>query len=430
MPADNAGSLRCAAFNEKTVMKKERKYLLLLLAAFVSALLILGLFNAIIDPHRFFNLVTIKGVNEYKTYVTKMRLRKPVHIYQRKPTILIMGSSRAGEGLHCEDLTAKLDDCYNSALRGITTYEQFRLLEHVITVATAADKPLEQVVLKLSYATFSETDLTKEGFEEALAAHEDDHIGFALRKAVLEKYFYALFSWEAFTDSRMTMKYQDKPYAWRATGVWNFEKDGSWKTYLLPKYQNDPELTHTNRSKQWISSVKSMQGQFATMKKQIDQHTDLEPNYQNFNRLLDLAYRHHVPMDILLPPEHAEYLLLMNEAGIWQDMEAWKRRVILLNELTAARYHATPYPIRDFGGFNEYSTEVPWDKLPVGQSMLWYEDIVHFQGTLGAKMLAAVRENQSQGDWFETVNSNNIERHLEKIRHDRDVYKMNQAKLH
>ena len=405
------------------LMKKERKYLLLLSAVLVSLVLALGLFNALIDPHRFFHLASIKGLNEYKTYVTKMRLRKPVHIYQRQPTILLMGSSRAGGGLHCEDYTTKVDECYNSALRGITTYEQYRLLEHAMAVADAAGKPLQQVVLKLSYATFTETDLTKEGFEEDLAAHENTGVNFAVRKAVLDKYLYALFSWEALNDSYMTIAYQDKPYAWRATGVWNFEADGSWKTYTLPKYINDPALTHTNRSKQWVSSASAMRGQFAYLKKQMDGHVNFEHNYENFARLLDLAYRHHIPMKMLFPAEHVDYLLLMDETGVWPYMEAWKRRVIAMNEQIAAQYHVAPYPIWDFGGINVYSTETSWEKLPVGQSMLWYEDIVHFQGELGAKMLAAIRDQQTQGDWFETVDSKNIDSHLEKIRHDKDAYK-------
>jgi hypothetical protein len=425
MPADNAGSLKLLA-----IMKKERLYLLSLSAIFISGLLLLGLFNAIIDPHRFFNLVSIKGINEYKTYVTKMRLRKPVHIYQRKPTILIMGSSRAGGGFHCQDYTSAVSECYNSALRGITTYEQYRLLEHAVNVDETAGKKVQQVILKLSFATFTETDLTKEGFEEDLATHENQGISFAFRKALLEKYFYALFSWEAITDSRMTIEYQNKPYAWRATGVWNFEEDGSWKTYILPEYQNNPELTHNNRSKQWTSSVHAMTGQFAAMKNQVDEHVNFEQNYRNFSHLLELAYRHHLPMKMLFPSEHADYLLLMDAAGMWPYMEEWKRRVILMNEEIAARYHTAPYPIWDFGGFNKYSTETPWDRLPVGQSMLWYEDIVHFQGELGAKMLVAIRDGQTQGNWFETVDSSNIERHLEKIRQDKDAYKIKTAKSH
>jgi hypothetical protein len=57
--------------------------------------------------------------------------------------------------------------------------------------------------------------------------------------------------------------------------------------------------------------------------------------------------------------------------------------------------------------------------------MQWFEDIVHFQGSLGALMLAAVRDHQVQGDWYEVVDSNNIEKHLDAMRRDKDTYKKN-----
>jgi hypothetical protein len=366
--------------------------------------------------------VSIEGVNQYKPYVTKMRLRKPIHIFQRKPTILIMGSSRAGGGLHCEDFTQKVDACYNSALRGITTYEQYRLLEHAITVADSAHKKIERVVLKISYATFTETSLTKEGFEENLAAHEDEGVNFTLRKAMLEKYLYALFSWEALSDSRITYSFQDKPYGWRATDIWSFEQDGSWRTYPTKSFKSGPELVHSNQSKKWGSSMNAIVGPFTQLKNQIDNHVDFELSYQNFSKLLDLAYRHHIPMDIMLSPEHAFYLKLLDETGLWPHTEDWKRRVVSINEQIAATHNTKPYKIWDFGGYNEYSTEASWDEIPVGQKMQWYEDIVHFQPRLGALILAAIRDNETKGAWFEVINHENIEKHLTKIRNDKDAY--------
>lgn len=78
----------------------QRKYLLWLLALLLLGVGVLASFNALMDPHRFFNAPLIPGVNVYKTFTSHMRIRKPIHIYQRAPTTLIMGSSRAGEGLH------------------------------------------------------------------------------------------------------------------------------------------------------------------------------------------------------------------------------------------------------------------------------------------------------------------------------------------
>src|SRR5690606_20524678 len=113
----------------------ERKYLWCLWVLLLLGLVLLAGFNWLMDPHRFFNSPNIPGVNVYKTFTSHMRIRKPIHIYQRAPTTLIMGSSRAGEGFHCEYLPGPFAECYNAAIRGITTYEQWRILEHAVVSA-------------------------------------------------------------------------------------------------------------------------------------------------------------------------------------------------------------------------------------------------------------------------------------------------------
>lgn len=382
----------------------------------------MGVFNLVVDPHRFFNIVHVEGFNAKKPYVTKIRLRKPVHIYQRAPTILIMGSSRAGEGLHCADFTTRLDDCYNSALRGITTYEQKRVLEHAIVSARHAGKRVERIVLKLSYATFTETDLTKEGFEDELFAHEATGVDFVLRKAMLDKYLYALFSWEAISDSRYTLYYQNRPSGWFSVGVWSLEPDGSWHTYPLDRAKTDPEWYRKQRMNQWGSAANGMNKGFSQLKQQIDAHTDFEQNFVYLEQVFDLAYRHNIEMDIILPTEHVSYLQLLDQHGLWSAAEDYKRRIVAINEKLALRYHRPVYRVWDFGGINRYSTEKHWDALPVGEVMHNYVDIVHFSSELGALMLGAIRDNQTEGDWYALVDGKTIEAHLQRLRRDMDAW--------
>lgn len=403
-------------------MKNERHYLLLLGVFLLTGVTSFGAFNFIVDPHRFFNVVNIEGFNAKKPYVTKIRLRKPLHIFSKAPTTLIMGSSRAGEGLHCKDFTTKLDECYNTALRGITTYEQKRVLEHAIVSAEYAGKQVERVVLKLSYATFTETDLTKEGFEDDLFAKEASGVDFALLKALLDKYLYALFSWEALSDSRYTLYYQDKPSGWFSVGIWSLEPDGSWHTYPLERAKQEPAWYRTQRMNQWGSAESAMRKGFSQLKHQIDTGVDLEQNYVYLEQLLDLAYRHNIQMDILLPTEHVSYLQLLDSYGLWPYAENYKRRIIEINERLASRYSKPAYRVWDFGGINRFSTEKHWDELPAGAVMSNYVDIVHFSSELGAQMLGVIRDGKTQGDWYEVVDGKNIDEHLERLRHEKDSY--------
>lgn len=408
-------------------MNPERRYLLLLGFFLLAGVMAVGAINLVVDPHRFFNLVSIEGFNAKKPYVTKIRLRKPVHIHARAPSILIMGSSRAGEGLHCQDFTARLDECYNSALRGITTYEQKRVLEHAIVSAQRAGKRVERIVLKLSYATFTETDLTKEGFEDDLFAHEATGADFVLRKAILDKYLYALFSWEALSDSRYTLHYQEKPSGWFSVGVWSLEPDGSWHTYPLERAKADPAWYRKQRMNQWGGAANAMNKGFGQLKKQIDAQTSFEQNFVYLEQLFDLAYRHDIDMDILLPTEHVSYLQLLDEHGLWPYAEDYKRRIVAINEKLATQYQKPAYRVWDFGGVNRYSTEKHWGDLPSGDVMHNYVDIVHFSSALGALMLEVIRDNKMNGDWYELVNSNNIESHLHRLRREMDAWLKNGA---
>lgn len=403
-------------------LSKERKYLWCLLALLLLSVVSLAGFNWLMDPHRFFDSPKIPGVNVYKTFTSHMRIRKPIHIYQRAPTTLIMGSSRAGEGLHCEYLPVTFAECYNAAIRGITPYEQWRILEHATVSAREANKNIDRVVLNLGFATFTETDISNEGFEDALFARLPEGFTFTFYKAVLDKLLYALFSREAFEASRNTLFFQDKVQGWFSIGVLSLEQDGSWRTHPLPRASTDAEWVHYKNLKMWGSAANAIEKGYADLEREMNQPGRFEKNYQYFEQLMDVAYREKIPLDILLSPAHVEYMRTLDRHGLWSYEEQWKRRVVEINERLAAQYKVPAYRVWDFEAFNEYTMEPTWETLPLGKTMQWYKDVVHFSEALGAKMLAVVAQEQTEGDWYRLVNSQNLEMHLQTLRASKDNY--------
>lgn len=401
---------------------KQRKYLWCLLALLLLPVVSLAGFNWLMDPHRFFGSPNIPGVNVYKTFTSHMRIRKPIHIYQRAPTTLIMGSSRAGEGLHCEYLPGPFAECYNAAIRGITPYEQLRILEHAVVSAREAHKKIERVVLNLGFATFTETDISNEGFEESLYARWPAGFTFALHKAVLDKLLYALFSREAFAASRNTLFFQDKVQGWFSIGVLSFEPDGSWRTHPLARASTDPEWVHNKNAKMWGSAANAIERGYAGLKGEIDQAERFEKNYQSFEQLMEIAYRENLALDIMLSPAHVEYMRTLDRYGLWPHEEQWKRRIVEINERLAAKYKVPAYRIWDFEAFNDYAKEATWDELPIGKTMRWYKDVVHFSEELGTKMLAVIVQQQTDGDWYRLINSDNLEKHLQTLRGEKEAY--------
>lgn len=416
-PVNNAASPE-----EPKAVSTERKYLLWLGTLLLAGVLSLGAFNWLMDPHRFFDSPDIPGVNVYKTFTSHMRIRKPIHIYQRAPTTLIMGSSRAGEGLHCEYLPGPFAECYNAAIRGITPYEQWRMLEHAVVAAREAGKPIQRVVLNLGFATFTETGLSNEGFEEALFARLPEGTTFTLHKAVLDKLLYALFSREAFEASRNTLLFQDRVQGWFSIGVLSLEKDGSWRTHPLPRASTDAEWVHNKNAKMWGSAANAIENGYGELERQIQQPGRFEKNYQSFEHLLEVAYQEKLFVQIMLSPAHVEYMHALDRHGLWPYEEQWKRRVVEINERLARKYHMQAYRIWDFEAFNEYAKEPSWNALAVGQTMQWYKDVVHFSEALGAKMLDVLVREQLDGNWYSVVNGDNLEAHLQQLRAEKDAY--------
>jgi hypothetical protein len=351
-----------------------------------------------------------------------MRIRKPIHIYQRAPSTLIMGSSRAGEGLHCEYLPGPFEECYNAAIRGITPYEQWRILEHAVVSAREADKKIERVILNLGFATFTETSLSNEGFEEALFARLPEGFTFALHKAVLDKLLYALFSREAFSASRNTLHFQDRVQGWFSIGILSLEPDGSWRTHPLPRASTDAEWVHKKNLNMWGSAANAIESGYRKLKREVERPGRFEQNYDYFERLMTVAYQEKIPLDILLSPAHVEYMRTLDRHGLWPHEEQWKRRVIEINERLAAQYQVPAYRVWDFEAFNDYAKEPVWDDLPIGKTMRWYKDVVHFSEELGTKMLEVIIQQQTEGGWYRVIDSNNLENHLQNLRAEKEAY--------
>jgi hypothetical protein len=373
----------------------------------------LASFNFIVDPYSFFNLASIEGVNQYKTYGRKIRLRKPIHVYLRKPSVVILGSSRGGRGLQCKDLVIdgkQESDCYNASIRGITPYESYRMLEHSIGVGQ-----VEHLVLQLSYGTFLERKSYKDSFFEENFTTPEQGISLELWQNLLNRLLYALFSSEAINDSLHTIKFQDKPYGWFSTSIWSFEKDGSWTTYPIQLAIDDPAWAASKEQKGWGLASNAMMKNFKKFRKKIDKDPEhFDYNYHFLREQLRLAHQHGIETNLMVPPSHIEYLDIVYRAGLWQHYQQWKRNLVKLNREVAQEFGKAPFPLWDFSGFNQYTMEPSWEDLKAGEQMRWYVDVVHFNEKIGHKLLSAISNKEYSSSWYTLLEQDNIESHIHK----------------
>jgi hypothetical protein len=94
----------------------------------------------------------------------------------------------------------------------------------------------------------------------------------------------------------------------------------------------------------------------------------------------------HIPLDLAIPPSHADYLDLLDRAGLWPRYQQVKAA---LTRLVAAQ-HDDGVRLWDFSCYDAYATEpipAPGDRRASTQ---WFWEPNHFKRALGEKMLATM----------------------------------------
>ena len=110
---------------------------------------------------------------------------------------------------------------------------------------------------------------------------------------------------------------------------------------------------------------------------------DWSPDFEALRRLVRQSRGADTTTLLFINPYHAEYLILLDAAGLWPKFEAWKRH---LGELARAE----GVPLWDFSGFDQYSTESV-DALPVsGTSLEWFWEPSHYRRELGDLILTNI----------------------------------------
>jgi hypothetical protein len=128
-------------------------------------------------------------------------------------------------------------------------------------------------------------------------------------------------------------------------------------------------------------------------------------------QLFDFSHRNKIKLKIFFPPLHATMMEVIYRSGIWDRWEFVKKTVVAINIKAADRYNESPFPIYDFSGYNEYTTEV----IQSVDNMKWYTDIAHYKLSLGNKVVDRIN---GKGEDFlaKELNPKNINKVLSEIR--------------
>lgn len=392
----------------------------------VCAVLSLGVFNLVVDPFDIFRLIAIPGVNTNKIMAAKnMRMHKAYAVARKKPQAIIMGNSTAEAGLSPEHPGFPVGPVYNLAVPGTTMYEMLRNFEHAHAI-----RRQRAVLLSLDFSSFEIYSVQQQGdFNEERLATSGDVFSpwISLYKTDLLS---SLFSLEATKMSLATLRKQGEADDCLDNGTrdWNILLKGMIKEKGVVASFIDTE----DFLARGIAALPAKQ-------REMGSQSDA---YKYLQELISICYRDNIKLIVLIPPNHVRHYALLDLAGMGERVGAWKKKVVGMNEMLAAKYDKKPFPVWDFSGPSRYTTELlPRDERKDGE-MQWHWESAHYKSALGDLVLARVlppdySSPERADDFGELLSSGNVETVLRKqsvalqkyIRsHPRDVAELDQLR--
>lgn len=372
--------------------------------------------NYLINPYSIYTAPRLDGINNNKPLLFKyLRLTKAYAVLHKKPDALIIGSSRTEHGLNPEHpaILGKYNS-FNLALTGASIYENLRYLQHANSV-----EPLKMVVLAVDYFQFNAYRPTAVGFSEhRLAA---DINGNPRSVSIFTDNLATLASVDALIASIKTLFQQDNDdHVILARGqVMQPDKDAiimrSGGRHEAALYSELNYISHLYFPRPFRKNA------FVNDDGSIN-------TFDYFKQILEYCHRHNIELQLMISPAHARQWELIAAAGMWNQFERWKREMVRYNDAVAKTFNQQAYPLWDFSGYNSYSTEAVPALGDKTHMMQWYWESSHYRTELGDLVLDKMFDYQDpsrtvNADFGVKITPENIDKQLQKIRDDREVYR-------
>lgn len=334
----------------------------------------LGVFNLVVDPFDIFRLIAIPGVNTNKIMAAKnMRMHKAYAVVRKKPQSIILGNSTAEAALAPEHAGFTNGPVYNLALPGATMYEILKNFEHA-----HATQRLHTVLLSLDFSFFEIYPVQQQGdFNEERLTTRDDAFSpwISLYKTDLLS---SLFSLEATKMSLATLRKQAESDDCLDNGMrdWNISLKGIIREKgIVASFADTDDFLARG---------------IAALPAEKRERESQERVYGYLQELITICYRDDIRLIVLIPPIHVRRNVLFELTGMGETWNAWKRKVVAMNQVLATKYAKEPFSVWDFSGPSSYTTELlPREAGKVGE-MQWHWESAHYKRALGELVLARV----------------------------------------
>jgi len=334
----------------------------------VTLLLVVAGVNASVDPFFMFDSPLIRGFNQYKPATQdREALAKSVLLPRAHFRTVLIGTSKLQVGLDPESTVWQPDDkpVFNAGLPGNTNPTTLAVLEDALAAA-----PVHRVLVLLEPVDLLEPF---KPFEPAMPlrhtgwARLQDLLDVTLTRDALEA------SFDTLTEQRTALPSGLRPNGQMYDGI-----------FRGPTINEGPGNVFGQKTPLNAERIAGM------IRRLAGQPQSPIPQLEVIRRIIALCHEKDVQLDLALAPVHADFLRLVDLAGLWP------RYLLMRKVLARAVAEAGGGQIRlwNFTGFNAYSTEpVP----PMGErapALRWFWEPNHFRPEYGQLLLEAIYDGR------------------------------------
>lgn len=400
-----------------------QRFFYCILAGIGFVLLGLSLFNGTVDHSRLFGVRDINGFNQYKPYFFAGQfVSKPYAVRRLKPDGIILGTSRAGASLQPSHIAWDDYRAYNFALAGTTAEIQWWNFRHAVEVSN-----VKRAVLGLDFMMFNSCrdQGSEPHFREYRQRVAGDGIDWRYPVRYLIDHLGQLSSVQSTRLSWLTMRAQEQ-FKKAENGHLHLHANGYWQRYPGPEENHYQGFRVTERNylrETWYPQPNDCYALAAD---------DTKVQLEYLRNLMELAHAEDVELHVYFSPFHARFAELMAAAGLWSIFEELKAETVALNEVTAKRAGAKPFPLWDFSGYNAVNTE----EIPAPEDrqtrMRYYVDGTHSTSNTGDLVqdvlfgITGVDRSPVAG-FGRRLSSDNLSEELAAIRAQQDQYRSRHA---
>ncbi len=352
-----------------------KQYLSRLLLALLLPYVLVAAFNTLVDPFGLWELTRVNGVNRFKsTFTDGLSLTKPHALQWRQPAVLLLGTSRVGEGLSCTMLDS--NHCYNAALPGGSLYEAHRLQQQTVDFT-------HTIYLGLDFeAVLKGTELSKGFVENRFPYSKQATYNLLYPLQAARDYFSLLLAVDTTSSSLQTLWQQNPDHI--AALSRRLDSDGSWELRAQPGAQDSVALAQQQgkvfrRIHAFSNAIVSQQMSLGeqVMAQRMDEY------FRLLRAVADSARRSGARLQLFVNPSHALHQNVLYAQGAAPLFVDWLSRL----QRFERRHEDVLEPVWNFTGYTQFNTS----SLPGEEMNTWFNDPVHFSRTLGARMLESMQ---------------------------------------